>query len=79
MDITTVERHKTRVQQGTFAIRLIILTFCLTLFKPSKSNNGEFFFSLLSELYFLIAKFLLESPFKDAAQVRNDARESQKH
>ena len=39
-------------------------------------NNGEFF-RLVSELYFLIAKFLLNSPFKDVAQVRYDATTSQ--
>lgn len=34
-------------------------------------NNGEIFDSI-SELYFLIGKYLLNSPFKDVAQVRND-------
>lgn len=30
-------------------------------------------FDSFAELYFLIAKFLLESPFKDVAKVRLDA------
>lgn len=70
MDISTVERHTSVVQQGRCVISIIISTFCLTFFKPFEILLMEIFFMSISELYFLVAKFLLESPFKNAGQVR---------
>lgn len=73
MELTAVERHKTIVEQGTVSISIIIWAFLCyeksTIEKKMLMENFDSF----AELYFLIAKFLLESPFKDVAKVRLDA------
>jgi len=72
MELKTVERHKTIVDQGECMISIIILTFlCWDNVALKKWFNGEYFDSI-SELYFLVAKFLLESPYKRAGEVRMD-------
>ena len=69
MDLMTVERHKTIVEQGMMLISIIILTFYMLRKSSVEKILMENILTYFSELYFLIAKFLLESPFKDVAKV----------
>lgn len=71
MDITPVGEQNIIVKSGACSISIIISSFCVkVLCRAMKFANGEIYNSF-SELYFLIGKFLLNTPFRDVAQVRN--------